>query len=399
MPDDNITPVTSSLGPSPQTATHNDIDASTTGDYYQAHFRPSLSRLQTRSTYPEHHESQYESTPHNAYLDAYSSIPRQASVASTLSNDGNPYWTATATMPTQISAAYYEPQPICAWGSLHASAAPQTQQLPIRHPSVTTESYPGLNMSSLHSSLPSQMVQERHLPMPAPNMVHYQQNPAATAEMRPRGSYSDPRMYITGTHSHNAMSWVDSSSVASRSGSTASTAPLAGLPITSNETTTAVSEPVVGYEFSHGPSVTDANSPEISPTTGPPPSFDGGSTSGSSPGLGLPPPNIMYSASGAEVLPSMVASTRRSSSRRTAHAPSLYSFSTDASEHQSVNNEANETNNFMPRSTSYSTSSMHSQPQLPSTGNVDTLHRQSSFDQQRAYTAQRMSVSNLNANY
>ena len=384
-------------------------------DNMQPHVRLSLPTLHTRSSFPGDLQSQYEGSPIDGHPYGSASLPRQGSVASTYSNDQYRYLQAVPeamSAPATVSNAYMETVPTYSFGSLPSPMMPHYHHQSSHYPSVTYDSLAGFNMAPLHSSLPLQTVQERRLPaLPAPAHAQYQQGPAPVAEMqtRPLGSFTEPRVHITGIHSRNAMPWsIDSDAFRFRSASTASFAPSSSLAFSGAQSTAAASDPILGYQFGLSSATTESSSSATSPTSGPAPSDGYGSTSSSSTGSMLPPPNVAFSSSG-QALPPMITSDRPSSSRSGGpHNPSLYSFSTESSDRSSFGNDyavahdSVNSNNMVTRNASYPTTIMHPQPQHPSNSNgIDTLHRQSSYDQQqqRAFTAQRMSLSNINANY
>ncbi|KAK5134618.1 hypothetical protein LTR08_006274 [Meristemomyces frigidus] len=325
--------------------------------------------------------------------------------------------------PLPVTTGYYEQQPTySSFGALQAPSYPQTASN--RLPSVTTDAFSSLNsMGSLHSSLPAQTAQERRLPAPvAPYTLHYPQPPYPTGEQLPEirpGSYSEPRVHLNGIHSRNAMPWSsESGPVSSRPAlSSNNMAPINGLPgppmlqqqrQPQHNAQTPVTESVLGYQFGHNANLSSINnraSPEILPTSGPSLESFSSTASSSSSTASMPPPhpNFRY----AQPLPAASNSTasdeRTSSHRESVAAASLYSFSTDTGERPATSRSCDQQGSTLstpvPSSHHNYTSGGLRQPQPQHVASADALRRQSSSDQQRAATAHRMSVSNLNGRY
>ncbi|KAK5121181.1 hypothetical protein LTR85_005665 [Meristemomyces frigidus] len=406
-------PQASSANGSSQTggyATDNPAAPTWLGGHHQPQSRPSLPTLHTRSSFLDGYD-QYENSPMDSYTYASATIPRQDSFASTYGSVENyrSWSTMGAPISAPVSTSYYEQQPAYSFGNLQAPSFPQSSNN--RLPSVTADSFSALNMGSLHSSLPVQTAQERRLP--APYTVHYPQTPYQNTEqlpeIRPLGSFSEPRVHIDGIHSHTAMPWSsEGSSTGARTMSAGnSMAPITGIPgpampqqqhhhhNNQQHAATPVAEPVLGYQFSVN-NLPTSGSPEVSPTSGPSlESFS--STASSSSTASMPPPSANFRY--AQALPAVNTDDRTitsSSSSREGMAASLYSFSTDNGERPATSGSD--------QATSSTVASGHSyvplrQPQPQHATSVEALRRQTSFDQQRAATAHRMSVSNLNARY
>lgn len=369
------------------------------GSSYQSQ-RPSLPTLHTRSAFPTDYDSQYENSPLDGYGYASTTIPRQDSFASAYGLENYRSWGTTASMSTPVTATYYEPMPTYSFGSFQAPSFPQATQHPTRLPSVTTESFSPFHMSPLNASLPAHTMHERRLPIPAPYTLQYPSSQPPMPQIRPLGSYTEPRVHINGIHSRNAMPWsIDTGTIGGRTGSISSYAPPNGLPISSAQTTTAVSEPVLGYQWSLAAPNAGSSSPEVSPTSGA--TAADGFSSGSSTASLPPAANSRYasisSASIGYSLPAVSADDRRSSSSRA--PPSLFSFSTESSERQSGSNElvGNDDNAVVRSYPSYP--AQVRQTQLNHAASADAFSRHPTYEEQRASTAHRMSLSNLNANY
>ena len=278
-----------------------------------------------------------------------------------------------------------------------------------RLPSLTGDSFSTLNMGHLNSSLPTPTAQERRLPTPF--MPQYMPTPYSTSELpeiRPLGSFSEPRAHIHGIHSRNALPWSQDSGVsygASRSGSLANLGGLPGgrVPTPSElQTTAAVSEPVLGYPFA----TTSNNSPDVSPASGSSLTESFQSTSGSSTASMLPPSGGRYSTGQTPTLPPLTMNEYPEPSRtHHAAAASLYTFSHDSPDRYAtaLNRTSGDNSTHLTGSSSSYVASPPSPPRQPQTqhpASIDALRRQSSFEQQqRAATAHRMSFSNLNGHY
>lgn len=356
--------------------------------------RPSLPTLHTRATFPDL-ESHYQHSPLDGHVYASATFPRQDSFVSTYGLENYRSWSTTAPAEAPVTATYYEPLSSYSFGSLQAPSFPQVQHHPTRFPSLTTESISPFHMSHLNSSLPVHAAYERRLPIPAYNM-HYPQSQQMAPQVRPLGSYTEPRVHINGIHSRNAMPWSIDSVSSGRAGSITSYALPSGLPPASAPDTSASSEPVLGYKFSHPVQNTESSSPEPSPTSG---AAVADSFSSSSSNTSIPPrSNLRYPAmsSAGYSLPGMLTDERSNAPRA---PPSLFSFSTESSErHLSESDENHNNDGAVARGgTSYTTPTR--QPQLNHASSADAFKRSSSYEQQRASAAHRMSLSNINTSY
>lgn len=351
-----------------------------------SHSRPSLPMLHTRMAYPEHES--YETSPVEDYTYASNAPPRHDSIPSNYSTEGFRPYIPESMAPSSVNAhMYYEPGAAYSFGNLHAAPGYPSNTSMARLPSVTGDSFSPLNMSSLHSSLPTQTVQERRLPVP------YSQQQASYAstevpQIRPLTSLTEPqtRTQPGATYSRNSMSWSMANPAVSRNASSNGlpTTTSQGHPVMSSSNSESMhrAPPILGYQFS------TAGSPEMSPTEGSAMSQSFSSTSSSSTTGApmLPPPSVRYAAA----LPTVGDGSRRPSSSQEG-STSLYSFSSGRDAAGSNINQADQQQGY--------THLRHLQPQHATS--VDGLRRRSSQDQQqqRAATAHRMSVSNLNARY
>ena len=399
--------------------------------------RPSLPILHTRSSFMENYDNVYDSSPVDAYTYASSTIPRQDSIASKNSYgtgiDSYRAWNGPASAP--VASTYYEqPQPAYSFGTMQAPSYPSNSN---RLPSVTADSFSSLSMHSLHSSLPTQTAQERRLPIPCaptyPPTPHHLSN-AGLPEIRPLGSFTEPRVHINGIHSRNALLWSPQSmSAPQRIAPVNSMARLHGLPALHIQpvSNASASEPVLGYQF-NGPNglPVSTGSPDVSPTTG---TVDNGSYSSAASSSSSttsnhhnssasfnnmpPPPAIRYSTCSRSsnhgtsthnlpalqyLAPDQQQQRPPTASSRDIPHPSLYSYSSDTGEQQLSSTCRDTTpvhHNCTARTPPTPTTVLrHPQPQHHAS--VEALRRQSSFDQEhRAATVQRMSMSNLNARY
>lgn len=317
---------------------------------YSSQHRLSLPILQTRSPWPPECDTQYDSSPIESYTYVSSTGPRQDSLSSYASTESFRNYGGSATYSPPVSS------PLCEANTYSFG----TLQVPMSHhagngrlPSVSADAMSALNMTSLHSSLPTHTPLERRLPLPqrqlsVPYTIQYAQHPYTSqslSDARPlEPATASFRPHINGVHSRNAMPWSLETSnsrhhadIAQGPGysSTASNQS-APFPIT----TTPMSDPVLGYQF-HPPG---AYSPESSPATI---TSLGEAFQSSMPSSTLPPlqsPDLRYAGSCAS-LPTATSSfyeTRPSSSLLSssrlpelqAPAPitSLYSFSSEASD-------------------------------------------------------------------
>lgn len=371
----------------------------TTPYHTQGQHRPSLPTLQTRTAYPEY--DAYNTSPLDEYTYASSSsnVPRQSISSAYSAGNFRPWTSGSVSAPVTSTSMYYEPGAAFSFGDLNA-AGPFPSTPMSRLPSVTADAFSPLNMASLHSSLPTQTVQERRLPVPYTQS--YQQASYSTADVpqiRPLGSVPDqqPRAHINGIHSRNGMPWsndgnLERSVPRSESMSGLPAAQYNGLPMSSTAASTnssLMTEPILGYQFA-----ATTSSPEVSPTSGPAlsESFSSTSSGASVPGMLPPASNIRSSYSSYASVEEPHQQHARPSSSREANTTSLYSYSSGVDKYDSRQSPEEETPTPQQRYTQL----RHPQPQHAAS--LDELRRRASYDQ-RAATAHRMSVSNLSARY
>ncbi|RMZ16190.1 hypothetical protein D0860_01239 [Hortaea werneckii] len=185
-------------------------DTGCMGTHHQSMQRPSLPTLHTRSSFVDGHD-QYENSPVDSYTHASSSMPRQDSYSSSYPGYENyrAWSTSSGMVSTPASAGYHEQPSSYSFGNL---TAPFLQRGGSRLPSVTSDTFGSMNMSSLHSSLPVHTAQGRRLPAPYtityPNAQTQHPNTQQLPDIRTIGSISsEPRVHIHGIHSRNAMPW------------------------------------------------------------------------------------------------------------------------------------------------------------------------------------------------
>lgn len=350
--------------------------------------RPSLTTPQTRPQFSQHdpHYEQYWQD-HGGHIPSI--IPRQDSCASSYGLENYRSWPTTGTAYASITAPYYEQIPAYSFGSLQAPT--YNGRLPSMS-CATPESIALFQMGPLDSSLPVHTMQERRLPVPAPYTLQYPPAQQHMPQIRPLGSFSEPRVHINGIHSRNAMPWSHDAHPAT----THNYASSSGLPVSSTQGTGTISEPVLGYEFNTTAPHTESSSPATSPTSAAAPadSLSSGSSTGSMP----PQPNFRYAqvatTSAAYHDSSMSTAQERHACSRL--PPSLYSFSTESAERSTPSN-LQDNDDTLPGSIAYSSPSHQPLDQHGPERSMFT--RRPSYDEQRASTAHRMSLSHLNASY
>jgi hypothetical protein len=392
---------------------------------YPIQHRPSLPVLQTRSTWPPEFDTQYESSPVDAYTYGSASAPRHDSIGGGYGPSEN-YRTydSSAPLSAPVSSPYYETGTY-SFGTLQSPAPGYIGNA--RLPSVSGEAISPLDMGSLHSSLPSHTPLERRLPpvVPPYSISYPQRQPYSHSFPEPPAinpATANFRPHINGVHSRHAMPWsVNSHSSLHGAASAhpptyASTSPsqhqtTSSLPIT----TAPMADPVLGYQFQPAPSTySPESSPSIVSTLGEP--FQ------STMATAMPPPahphSLRYTASSASLasIQAPVDDVRPSSSRLPeVHAPapvtSLYSYSSETSDRSSSDTTAREHSGREDGSpggdanpsdsiySGYPQSRHNTQPQH--SASYDGLRRQSEYDHQRtsAEPGHRMSVRSLNDRY
>jgi hypothetical protein len=354
-------PPSSSVGTAPAGGVYG-MDTASSATWPQAsshhlHARPSLPTLHTRSSWMDNSYDTYENSPVDGYTYGTSFLPRQDSFASSFGGIENyRSWSTTAPMSAPVTASYnYDQQPTYSFGSLSApfTAGPST-----RLPSVSAEAFSPLNMASLQTSLPIQTAQERRLPVPYTIQYPTPHSASQIPQVRPLGSYSEPRLPTHGIHSRTAMPWSqDSVAGSTRTSSASNYLPMGGLPAVQQmqpiqqPNVAPITEPAFGYQFGHtnGPQTTSA-SPDVSPTTISAPAED--YTSSVLDNSGMPPPpssstgRFRYASASHQPLPAISTDLYASSpsSTRDMHndAQSLFSFSTDTGERNTINTDDSE---------------------------------------------------------
>lgn len=370
-------------------------------DYVSAVPGSSLPSVQARSSLPVLHNRQaltaYGYDPcDNASTDNYNAsggpsstarVPKQDSAANTGAFEPGrglenycPRSTASTTSNCAPSS-YYEMLPGYSFGGLQA---PTYLQAPDdRLPSITGgDTMSSLNMASLHSSLPTQTVQERTLPVPYASTSY---SGVEYPEHRP-----PQRDHITGLPSRSAGPWsMDSAGGTLRTTPSGHSTYLGRLPMSTSvaqqlPTPTLPESTALSYQFSAG-DLRSVESPQLSPTTGPLLLESFPSTMSASSQYQVSSGNLQY----------IHESLRPTTSEEQRPFPSrepidLYSYSSDARD-RSTTSDTDQS-----PITAHSYMQMRA-PQPMHTPNIETLRRQSSFDQQRTATAHRMSLSNLNS--
>lgn len=393
-----------------------------TASYPNQH-RPSLPVLQTRTTWPAEFDTQYESSPVDAYTYGSASAPRHDSIASAYgSPESYRTYGTSAPLSAPVSSPYYETGTY-SFGTLQSPAPGYVGSA--RLPSVSAES--PLDMGSLHSSLPSHTPLERRLPpvVPPYSISYPHRQPYSQTFPKPPAinpATANFRPYINGVHSRHAMPWsIDSNGprhgAASMQPPTyVSTSPsqhqiTSSLPIT----TASMTDPVLGYQFQHAPSTySPESSPPIVPALGEP--FQNTTVTAMLPPAHAPRQRYHASSASLPAIQAPIDSARPSSSRLPEiHAPvpmaSLYSYSCETSDRSSSDATARDTNGRdeaspNPEASSsesayngYPQSRHNAQPQH--SASYDGLRRQSECDHQRssAGPGHRMSVRSLNDRY
>lgn len=255
-----------SLDPLPTTMT-----APTT--YHALNHRQSLPVLQTRVSYPDSYDT-YSASPIDGYPFSTYSAPRNDSMASVY-DTGYRSWSNASLIPPASAQNAYEQSPGYTFGSMSApSYTTQSQQQTLqphtsRLPSVTAEGFSSLNMGHLYTSLPTQTVQSRRLPIPntAPSYELPAYSGPELPEIRP---LAEPRTRLSSAYSRIGTSWAGELDYSSaRNGSSTSLAPANGLALHPTHSTSTVQDPVVGYHYSNSDAMPSTQSPPPPPTLGP----------------------------------------------------------------------------------------------------------------------------------
>lgn len=368
--------------------------------------RQSLPILQTRMAHSEGYDS-YSASPIDGYPYAAYDVPRNDSVSSAFDNSFRSY--SNAGVPTSLPITQpqtFEQSPGYTFGSISTPSfpaqtlPPQQQQQSVRAPSVTSEAFSLLNMGHLYTSLPTQTVQSRRLPIPQTTPSH-EMTPYTGPELPEIRPLAEPRTRLNSTYSRIGAPWAsDYAYVDSRNGSSSSLVPPHSMPHQPTQSTSMVQEPVVGYHYSTSETMPASTaSPSISPTTGPP--FSSAASYGSY--YGLPPINTTYRAN-----------SDASRNSMSLPATTSYSYGADATTTASSSDHGGSSDpstTALPNTSSaYASSSYanypsirHPQPQHATS--TEALRRQASFEQQprqhqrSGAPSQRISVSDLSGDY
>lgn len=381
--------------------------------YHSLNHRQSLPVLQTRASYPESYDA-YSASPIDGYPYLTYSAPRNDSMGSAYET-GYRSWSGASLIPPASAQNAYEQSSGYTFGSISApSFTTQAQQQQTlqphtsRLPNVMAEGFSSLNMGHLYTSLPTQTVQNRRLPIPntAPS---YELPPYSGPELPEIRLLAEPRTRLSSAHSRIGVSWPGESDyyTSARNGSSISLAPPIGPALQPTHRTSVVQDPVVGYHYSTNDAMPATQSPTSSPTIGPSsssatcaggPSYSNAMTPlsyGSYYGL---PPITTTQHPGAKTARTLNNPATTTSSATYAFASS---DSTSSSERGNSDASAGSSANTY---ASYPTI-QHPQPQPQHAASAETLRGQASFDHQQppppqypqhsAGLSQRISVSDL----
>jgi hypothetical protein len=392
---------------------------------YPPQHRPSLPILQTRTTWPAEFDTQYESSPVDAYTYGSASAPRHDSIAAAYGPpESYRTYSTSAPLSAPVSSPYYE-NGTYSFGTLQSPAAGYVGNA--RLPSVSAEAMSSMDMGSLHSSLPSHTPLERRLPpvVPPYSISYPQRQPYSQSFPEPPAvnpATANFRPYINGVHSRHAMPWsVDSnnsrhSAAGAQQPTYVSTSPsqhhvASSLPIT----TAPMTDSVLGYQFQPAPSTYSPEStPPVPSTLGEP--FQSTAVTAMFPPAHATHPRYSASSASLPAIQAPLEEGRPSSSRLPElHIPapmaSLYSYSSETSDrgssdtttrdHSSRDDESSssEATASDPVYNGYPQNRHNPQPQH--SASYDGLRRQSEYDDQRtiAGPAHRMSVRSLKDRY
>lgn len=366
--------------------------------YPPLNHRQSLPILQTRTAYPESYDS-YSASPVDGY--PYSSYggQRNDSVNGSYEN-GYRSWSNVSMLLPASATNVYEQSPGYTFGSISApsflAAQTQPQQQTSRLPSVSADHFSSLNMGNLYTSLPTQTVQSRRLPIP-PTAPFYESAPYSGPELPEIRPLAEPRTRLNSVHNRIAASWGgDFGFSGSRNGSSSSLAQQNGTSLQPIQTTSMMQEPVVGYHYnttSEALALPATQSPSLSPTAGP-------STSASYSNAQIFPMSMTPVSCGSYYGLPPITTTYRSESNasRSLQVPptTSYSFASEPTTATSSDRDSSDTGS----SVTYASYPSIRHPQPQHAASVDALRRQASFDQQqqqhqRAGPTQRISVSDL----
>ena len=405
--------LTNNQPPAPQGASFN-LDPTSGGlheptPYYTLNHRQSLPILQTRAAHPEGYES-YSASPIDGHPYSSYGLPRNDSMSSSY-DIGFRSWSNAAMMPPAPTANAYDQSPGYTFGSISSPSfptyqVPQQQQHPsqqegTRLPSVTSDTFSSLNMGHLYTSLPTQTVQNRRLPIPnTTSSCDVPPYPGPDLpEIRP---LAEPRTRMNSTHSRIRAPWSsDGGYPSSRNGSTASLAPPNRMSLQPIQSTSMVQEPVVGYHYNAAEAqMTTAQSPSTSPTVAGPSSSSVTYTGG------LPYTTAMTPVSYGTYygLPPITTFQPHDSCNgmNLPQSSSSYSFNPEATT-TTTSSSSSDGGHTGVQGTTYASYPTIRHPQPQHAASAEALRRQASFDQQQQHQqhqrsfegAQRISVERL----
>lgn len=370
--------------------------------YHSLNHCQSLPTLQTRSTAPDGYDS-YTASAIDGYGNSSYSLPRTDSLYGNYDSGFRTWSNASLLSPASATAAY-DRSPVYSSGSMSTPSFPaipqqqQQQQQNGRLPSVTSESFSALNMGHLHTSLPTQTVQNRRLPIPQLT-PSYEQPPFSGPDIPGIRPLAEPKTRLSSFHSRIGAPWPGDVVYSDyRNGSLFNSVPQSGTALQPIHTNSMPQAPTVSYHYNNMSETTTqptAQSASTSPTEGPSASASGSYTTAPSYPMtpvsygsyyGLPPITTAHrSDTYSSRSMNMPATTAYTYSPETGTAASSGRTSSDAS-----------SNNMPSTYASYPTI-YHPQPQH--TSGTDALRRQESFDPQQPQSTmaptQRISVSDL----
>ncbi|KAF2483233.1 hypothetical protein BDY17DRAFT_143723 [Neohortaea acidophila] len=416
------------------------VTAGMSGSGSYAPHRPSLPTLHLRSSFPNEQDAMYDTSTMDNYSYATSMAPRHDSLASVHQMANYRDWSTTGPLYAPISAPYHDCGPTYSFGSLQTPMYPHFQQHHQRLPSVSGENLSPLNMSQLNSSLPAQTVHDRRLPPvpsgpPGPPMAFMAQpSPMPVPQLRPM--YDPLRMPMNGGFysRHNSYPWSsESGQWISRPGSISNYMAPNGLSYSSAQNNGLASESnLMGFHYQlnrqdasisststdtdvSGPTVTDDVSRHSDEDMSmPPPSFSS-SEHGSSGNSNSTSANTSFYSTCSTAPsnyngPPPIADTAHEADSHYHYSPETRQTPTSASDKS--NNDRPPGRNKRSKNGSSSSSNSNSRNEYDppplhqprprhhsSTSNIEALQQQASYEDQRASTVHRMSLSNLNAEH
>lgn len=396
----NSTAASFSTSSASASATPNNFSSGAAG--YQSQIRSSIPTLHTRSSYQPSYTDDpavdaYTYTSSNgAYYD------KQPYSGSFSSPDGLRSWGSAGSQSAAVNSSYYEPMAgASTFGSLQTTYPPTPSS---RYADTTTDGYSALNMSSLHSSLPTPF--ERRLPVPCAPQYHGSLPNVELPDIRALTVSNGMRYQGNGVPGRTSVPWPNETSTlgshhSSINGLPSASTMLQPLAPHSNTSSSASEPTALGYQLlNNGVLQQRAESPTLSPT------FGSGLqhnyqhlTAAQTASLTstMHPPSFRYAqpSTSTNVLPAITANERSSSSTQDQPAANLYSFSSDTVERPT---------SLTTRSSDGTLTSVHSypnlqQPQPQHVASAEALRRQSSFDQQSRLSSLQNSASGSNGRY